>query len=880
VDVDGVTVVSSKAAALRALKELYRLRDRAHAWDTESAGLALSSRDAPSPVTRGRVICATCFCGEDADFGNGPRLFIDNDGDHGMLGFFKEYFEDAGFQKVFHNYSFDRHLLARHGIHVRGLHADTLHLARLFDTSLAAWEGAGQARAAASSASAAGREKPAAPRSGESRAVLAVRLGKKRLAVSGRTPKVPVEAISGSRTVVADKDVPTQTVARTVGYGLKSLAAHFNLCDKQPKDFVQLFGGHEEASLQAHNSLVEFPRWVEYATMDAVLTYRLFQLLKSELCQRPWESPVHQRPIEDILTDRNLAENLVKLRGQKHGNLAAQYDTGLTMWDLFNTYLRDFAECLADLEEAGIAVDCSELHRIEAEATKDAESCRGQFVRSFGGLKDPDGKPLNPDAGFINTRSSKQLQTLLFGGSSNRLSGEALPDAAQFPAPRHCAHERDGAAPARSQRKNRFQLSSLGLEPTQKRKNFTESGLPSTSSHILRELAGDLASDGTSGEAYAQLLRRGWSPEDAISVSQGLLQLSATRRIQSLVSGFVQPLLQYGSLTGRIHPSWAFDTATGRLACRRPNLQNLPSSLVDKYKVRGVFQAAPTHAFIVADYSQLEMRVLAHSTNCPKMIDNLTRGGDYHSEVAAEIFPHVAEAVRKGQVAIDESVQPQAKRHRKSIWSKRDQMQKPDAAGAEMGPKPTVKSKFARERSQAKAVNFSIVFGKEAQSLGEDLGIETRQAEELINKWYSKKPVVKRWKEQMLRESRAHGRALSLLGRWRTLPFIASQENWHLRTRSERAAVNFGIQGSAADIVLSAMLRLWRSSQLKQLGFRMVLQVHDEFVLEGPRANAKEALKIVCQCMEKPFAESSPDFIFRVPLAVDATIVKKLSDAK
>lgn len=149
VQVEGVSVVSTPEAAERALKELQRRRDRPHARDTEMAGLVLGSRQRlQSPVTHGRVVCATCFCGDDADFGNGPRLFVDNTGaaDGLIAAMFKEYFEDPKFKKIFHNYSFDRHAFRRHGIDLAGFHADTMHLARLYDTARSSWEGAMQAK--------------------------------------------------------------------------------------------------------------------------------------------------------------------------------------------------------------------------------------------------------------------------------------------------------------------------------------------------------------------------------------------------------------------------------------------------------------------------------------------------------------------------------------------------------------------------------------------------------------------------------------------------------------------------------------------------------------------------------------------------------------
>merc|ERR1719491_126195 len=120
--------------------------------------------------------------------------------------------------------------------------------------------------------------------------------------------------------------------------------------------------------------------------------------------------------------------------------------------------------------------------------------------------------------------------------------------------------------------------------------------------------------------------------------------MSQMKGLKSRVTGFAAPLLEWASTTGRIHPSWAFDTATGRLACRTPNLQNLPSAEQDRYKVREAFRPKEGSAFVVADYAQLELIILAHMSGDRSMIENLSTGGDYHSEVAVKIFPEIRSA--------------------------------------------------------------------------------------------------------------------------------------------------------------------------------------------------------------------------------------------
>jgi len=836
VKIDGVTLVTDASAARRALQVLHRVRDRVHAWDTETADV-LVGRVSASPVNNGRVLCATCFCGDDVDFGNGPRLFVDNDGP--AAGILREhfgvYFADTSFRKVFHNYSFDKHMLRRHDIIVGGFHADTLHLARLFDTSLASWEGkaarAGAQRTSAkippihmspSVATPSKGSKSHANRSVAAKKIVAVRLG-------GMTLSSGCEhAMLHTATEVAPPTAPMPD-----GYGLKALAKFFGVSgsDHESLSFSIRYGSHQSAAEKAHNSREGFRDWVEYSTTDAVLTHRLFKRLRAELEARPWFSPVHERPIAEVLRDQSIASELLK-----GGSCAAQHNTTETMWSFYETYVREFGEFLTDMERIGIGVDPESLARVRAEATRDEERCQRSFVHCMETVRSPDGgEILNPEAGLMNIRSSLQLRTLLYGGRSvNAQTKDGLEKERQFPAPKD----------KRANGSKHFVLRGLGLAHPSKRKYLTGCGWPSVSVDALDEVTRN---------AEQQLLSLGYSEDDSKRVAAALLQLREANKAKSILSSFVEPLEQHSAATGRIHPSWALDTSTGRLACRRPNLQNLPAG--DKYRVRDAFRSAPGKVFVVADYSQLEMRVLAHMANSRIMIEKLSKGGDYHSEVAAEMFPHIAAAIANGEAKISET-------------------------GLDASGQPSVKKKFSTERAQAKAVNFSIVFGKEPSSLADDLSISKSQAETLIAAWHRSKPEVATWTEQVKFDSRLHGRMLSLLGRWRTLPFVNERLMPAQRRRSERAAVNFAIQGSAADIVMAATLRLARSVHLGKLGFQVVLQVHDELVIEGPEEYAEEARKVMRELMMNPFQEHSPNFAFRLPLPVDVGIGTSLYNAK
>lgn len=851
----GVTIVTDEVAALRAVAELRRLQDRPHAWDTECVGVNVNSQ---STVTHGDVICATCFCGDDADFGNGPKLFVDNAGSAaGLLErFFGSYFKDSSYKKVFHNYAFDAHLLWRQDIKLEGFHADTMHLARLYDTSLAkgSWEARALAEKTLENASIGGRNETSLGSGGAEapgRRIACV-------TIAGRTLNSNCRIGQNTCPVMLPPDPPPKAACfesrgSCFGYGLKQLADRFKLSDSSgqevtPGTFGRLFGVTSQAASAAHNSPEEFTTWVDYATQDAVLTYRVYEFLRNMLELRPWLSQVHMKPIREVLLDKRVADQL-----KNNGFSQLQFSTGKTMWDFYELYLRDFAECLVELERVGVSVDTDILRLIEKTAAKDIQNCEDEFRNNIASIRGPDGVHLNPNAKYINIASSQQMQTLLYGGSVG------LAETRDFPVKRQkelvadslvVGEASSGAFDLGASTRGgcRFPIKGLGLEPAKQKRFITASGMPSVSSGVLNELVGTVQKP---GRAIAQIAERD-SEETAKSLGVALRAAGDAKLKRSAISGFVTPLNRHGSATGRIHPSWAFDTSTGRLACRRPNLQNLPRSQRDPYKLRSAFRAPVGQTLVVADYSQLEIRLLAHITDCKSMITKLVKGSDYHSEVAAEIFPEVREAVRSGKVLLDDA----------------------EALG-----KPTVKSEFSKQRSQAKAVNFAIIYGMEAESLAEELNTSKEGAEALIRAWFETKPEVRRWCTWIREEATQDKRVLSILGRWRTLPLL-TDENPRNRRRSERAGVNFAIQGSAADVVIAAMLQVWRNEDLKRLGYHLVLQVHDEIVIEGPEDRSVEASRILRDIMCNPFRTFNPSFHFRVPLTIDIGVGNCFHSAK
>eukprot|EP00879_Flechtneria_rotunda_P001581 GHRR01001740.1.p1 GENE.GHRR01001740.1~~GHRR01001740.1.p1 ORF type:complete len:951 (+),score=402.49 GHRR01001740.1:427-2853(+) len=313
-------------------------------------------------------------------------------------------------------------------------------------------------------------------------------------------------------------------------------------------------------------------------------------------------------------------------------------------------------------------------------------------------------------------------------------------------------------------------------------------------------------------------------------------------------------------LSHRVHCSLNLNTETGRLSARRPNLQNQPALEKDRYKVRKAFTAEVGKTLVVADYGQLELRLLAHMADCKSMIRAFELGGDFHSRTALGMYDHIKEAIARNECLLE--------------WDG-------GSTGHEEPPAPLLKDKFASERRKAKILNFSIAYGKTAHGLSKDFGVSLEEAEETVNRWYADRPEVRRWQEMTRQYAREFGWVNTMIGRRRQLKDINSSEKW-LRGRAERAAINTPIQGSAADVASAAMLSIGRDKWLTDNDWKLLLQVHDEVMLEGPKETAAKAKARVVAAMENPWYnlygfEGKP---LRVDLAVDANIADTWYEAK
>jgi DNA polymerase-1 len=293
------------------------------------------------------------------------------------------------------------------------------------------------------------------------------------------------------------------------------------------------------------------------------------------------------------------------------------------------------------------------------------------------------------------------------------------------------------------------------------------------------------------------------------------------RRQSKLKGTYVDALPNMVSAeTSRIHTSFNQSVAaTGRLSSSDPNLQNIPIRTELGRRIRAAFVADPGWQLLSADYSQIELRVLAHMSGDTGLIEAFRRGEDIHEATAQRVFG-------------------------------------PDSGLTE-----------AEQRRRAKIINFSIIYGKTAFTLGKDLGVPTREAQAFIDAYFDRHPKVQELLESIIKEARLTGKVKTLFGRHRYIPEIGSR-NRNTRQAAERIAVNAPIQGTAADLIKKAMVVLWRELRSRNLRSRLLLQVHDELVFEVPEDELETVSALVRDVMENVHPM---DVLLKVDIAVGSS---------
>ncbi|RDX75232.1 DNA polymerase I A, chloroplastic/mitochondrial, partial [Mucuna pruriens] len=773
---EDVLVVDSIPLAEEVSKMLTtKYRHLIYACDTEVAKIDVKQE---TPVDHGEIICFSIYSGPEADFGGGKScIWVDvlDGGGKEILEKFAEFFSDSSIKKVWHNYSFDCHVIENYGFKVSGFHADTMHMARLWDSS--------------------------------------------RHLDGGYS----LEGLTGDRRVMSRAQLNHE----------KDLIGKLSMKTIFSKKKVKKDGSEGKTTIIA--SVEELQRderipWICYSALDARSTLKLYESLKSHLSDMPW-------------------------------NLDGVPVLGKTMYDFYNKYWRPFGELLVMMESEGMLVDRAYLESIEKVAKAEQEVAANRFRKWA--------SRYCPDAQYMNVGSDLQLRQLLFGGTVNRKdSSLALPTERIFKIPNV-----DNVIEEGKKAPKKFcdiKLTTLGYNL--ETEMYTATGWPSVSGDALKALAGNISAeyeffeevcnldrdeDGNPSQsqvapvtidksAYGTAFVAFPTEEEGREACHAIAALCEVCSINSLISNFILPL-QGHNISGkdlRVHCSLNINTETGRLSARRPNLQNQPALEKDRYKIRQAFIAAPGNSLIVADYGQLELRILAHLADCKSMLEAFKAGGDFHSRTAMNMYPYIREAVEKKQVLLEWHPQP----------------------GEDKPPVPLLKDAFGSERRKAKMLNFSIAYGKTPVGLSKDWKVSVKEAKKTVDLWYNDRKEVLRWQEERKKEARELHCVYTLLGRARRFPLMA-QANTYQKGHIERAAINTPVQGSAADVAMCAMLQISNNKQLKELGWKLLLQVHDEVILEGPTESSEVAKSIVVECMSKPFNGKN---ILKVDLSVDA----------
>ncbi len=319
----------------------------------------------------------------------------------------------------------------------------------------------------------------------------------------------------------------------------------------------------------------------------------------------------------------------------------------------------------------------------------------------------------------------------------------------------------------------------------------TPKGQPSTAEPVLQELALDYP------------------------LPQAILEYRSFSKLKSTYTDKLP--LQVNPATGRIHTSYhQAVTATGRLSSSNPNLQNIPVRTEEGRKIRQAFIAPPGHSLLAADYSQIELRIMAHLSGDEGLLEAFRQERDVHSSTAAEVFG----------VAFD-----------------------------------TV---TAEQRRRAKAINFGLIYGMSAFGLARQLGISRKEAQNYMTLYFARYPRVHDYMDQIRQQAAENGYVETLFGRRLYLPEINSR-NGMRRQAAERAAINAPMQGTAADIIKKAMVSVDSWLKASEFNAHVIMQVHDELVLEVPDALIEPVTKGLLHCM-------SDTVTLDVPLTVDVGV--------
>lgn len=297
------------------------------------------------------------------------------------------------------------------------------------------------------------------------------------------------------------------------------------------------------------------------------------------------------------------------------------------------------------------------------------------------------------------------------------------------------------------------------------------------------------------------------------------------RFVSKLEATFIQGLKQAIDRQGRVHSTFnQCVTATGRISSNDPNLQNIPTRTKEGKEIRRAFIASPGCVLVGGDYSQIELRLLAHLSGDEKLIEAFNSGRDIHTMTASEVF-HVA----------------------------------PELVTIE-------------QRSAAKAVNFGIVYGISDFGLARNLNISVKAAGMYIKQYLERYPKISEYMRVSVAQAKENGFAQTLFGRRRPVPELSSS-NYNTRSFGERVAMNMPIQGTAADIIKMAMVSVYKALKEKGLKSRLILQIHDELIIDTPEEEQETVWELLQNCMEHVAS-------LKVNLTAEVSVAKNWADAK
>lgn len=472
----------------------------------------------------------------------------------------------------------------------------------------------------------------------------------------------------------------------------------------------------------------------------------------------------------------------------------------------------EFLLVLFNMERRGVKIDVNKLKEMQKMAEKDLDDLAYQ-IYELAGVR-------------FDIASSQQLAELLFGYEKKNKKGEFVG--------------------------NKDILRVSFKFPVVKE---TDKGMPSTDE-----------------DALEQILNLDYKRKEK-KVGQEVVRLILKyKKLMKLKTAFMDGILEDLYPDGKVHPTFNLGGAkSGRLSCSDPNLQQLPRPLEEpsepnrekfadeesykreyekyllekeeydfwkRYEIRSLMIPDNENEVIIAsDFSNLELRVLAHFSKDPALLDafdpkyNNGHGKDVHGNTAVVMF------------------------------------------GLDCDP-DECKKKYPKERQVGKTINFLLVYGGSPRALAQTLGVDEETATKYYNLYFEKFKGVKDFMHSQKKLAKRYGYVLTAIGRKKRLPYINS-DNIKMKSYNERLAVNSPIQGTASDIAMFAQLKIEKNKRLKELGCKMLLQVHDELVFSCPRENADEAISIIKECMEHPFSKE-----LNVPLVADADYADNYADAK